>query len=165
MSRKWEMKEVSTPEQIFDKVKTEMERPVGIVIFGADDSFSNEVLSDVMGILQGNARYYAKKVDASALTQAFKIHSTVVALLDPKISSNKSKRREFVQLMQTSGARTLIGIHAKVRKMPMMHLEYGAEAAEMNHRISTIKRSDPASDGYDYFIRVSSKKGGVVWNL
>ena len=118
-----------------------------------------------MGILQGNARYYAKKVDASALTQAFKIHSIVVTLLDPKTSSNKSKRCEFSQLMRTSGARTLIGVYVKVRKMSMMHLEYSAEAAEVNHRISTIKRSDPTSDGYNYLIRVSSKRGGAVWNL
>ena len=43
MKQKWEINRVSTPERIFNKIKLEMARPVGIVLFGADCEFKNEV--------------------------------------------------------------------------------------------------------------------------
>lgn len=48
MSKKWEDRRVSTPERIFDEIKEEMAQPVGIVLFGADCDFKNEVLDAIV---------------------------------------------------------------------------------------------------------------------
>lgn len=43
MNQKWKTVAVSTPEETFDKIKKELPQPVGIVLFGADCDFKNEV--------------------------------------------------------------------------------------------------------------------------
>lgn len=55
MNKKWEVRRVSAPERIFDKIKEEMAQPVGIIIFGADCKLKDEVVNKTISSLPGIA--------------------------------------------------------------------------------------------------------------
>lgn len=158
---KWEINKVSTPERIFDKIKEEMAQPVGIVIFGADCEFKNEVYETMMKELQGLARYYTKRPDIATLTKAVETYSAVVVMLGSDDSSQRELRHTLVNVMRNAGAKTVIGIYAKAKKKP---IPFGkamisvAKDKQVNQQIDAIEQSNPTADGLDYFIVVEEEK-------
>ena len=160
MSKKWEIQRVSTSERIFDKIKEEMAQPVGIVLFGADCDFKNEVLDAIVDGLRGFARYYTKAPDTATLVRNIKNHSAVVVTLDSAESSTHGLRHELVKVMRNAGAGSVVGIYAKVDKVPVRPLMSSLEKVEFNKQITAIEQSNPNADGLDYFIVVEEEKEG-----
>lgn len=146
MSKKWEIKEVSTPERIFSKIKEEMAQPVGIVLFGADCDFKNEVENEVCRQLQGFARYYNYRSiisDNAKLKRAVEKFSSVVIILDTEQSASDDCRRTLVTKLRESGAQQVIGIFVKADKRPIG--PFGSiglmmKTAWYNNSVSTIEQ-------------------------
>ena len=163
MAMEWEIRRVSTPERILRKIKEEMARPVGIVIFGADCEFKNEVLDVMVEELRGLERYYTKAPDTATLARAIKDHSVVVVMLDSSESGMHSLRHELVGVMRNAGAKTVVGVYVKAKKKPIPFGKAMVPAAkdkQVNHQIDTIEQSNPTADGLDYFIVVEEEKEG-----
>lgn len=159
MNKKWEIREVCTPEQTFEKINTKMAQPVGIVLFGADCDFKNEVLDAMVDGLRGFARYYTKAPDTATLVRAIKDHLAVVVVLNSDESSTHELRHELVKVMRNAGAKTVVGIYAKVDQVPISPLISSLEKVEFNKRITAIEQSNPTADGLDYFIVVEEEEG------
>jgi len=157
MDKKWEINRVSTPERIFDKIKTEMAQPVGIVFFGADCDFKNEVLDAMVEELRGFDCYYTEAPDTAALMKAIQVHSAVAVTLNSEESSMHSLRQELVKAMRNAGAKTVVGVYAKSEKIPIRSLTSSLEDAKFNRQVAAIKRSNPTADGLDYFVVVGKE--------
>lgn len=160
MSKKWEERKVRTSEDIFSEIKTEMDLPVSVIILGADCDFKNEVMESAMNELQGFARYYTKAPDTAKLFSSLKIHRVLVITLSADESCMLSLRRELVETLRKAGAKSVIGIYAKARKMSRMCFDYGAKAAETNRQIAAIERSNPAAEEFDRLVIAKEKKEG-----
>lgn len=165
MDKKWEIRQVSTSERIFDKIKEEMARPVGIVLFGADCDFKNEILDMIAGTLQRFACYYTKAPDTATLVKAVKDHLAVVIVLNSDESSTHGLRHELVKVMRNAGAETVVGIYTKVKyphKIPTSGLSLEARQRRLAQEkcINTLEHNPPTADGLDYFIVVEEEKEG-----
>lgn len=160
MNKKWEIRRVSTSERIFNKIKEEIAQPVGIVLFGADCDFKNEVLDTMVEELQGFARYYTKAPDTVTLVRAIKDHLAVVVMLSSDESSTHGLRHELVKVMRNAGAETVVGIYAKASKEPIRPLVSSLERVEFNKQVTAVEQSNPTADGLDYFIVVEEEKEG-----
>lgn len=160
MELKWEIRRVSTPERIFSKIK-EMAQPVGIVLFGVDCDFKNEVLDTMVEELRGFARYYTTAPDTATLVRAIKGHSAVVVALNSDESSTHGLRHELVKVMRNAGAETVVGIYAKAKKKPIPFGKATISAAKdrrVNQQIDAIEQSNPNADGLDYFVVVEEEE-------
>ena len=151
---KWEINRVSTPERIFEKIKTELAQPVGVVLFGADCDFKNEVKNMMKSELRGLIRCYANAPNTAALVKAFKKHSAVAVVLNTEESSSHELRHELVKVMQNAGAVSVVGIYAKAEKYSPKALVRIPGAAAKNRQIAEIEQSNPTVDGLDYLIVV-----------
>lgn len=161
MGKKWEINRVSTPERIFEKVKTEMAQPVGIILFGADCDYKNEVLDTMVEEMRGFARYYSNAPDTPTLVRAIQKYPAVVTTLSFDESSSHELRHELVKLMRNAGAATIVGVYAKAAETPTPFGKLSISLApqvKINKQIAAIQESNPTADGLDYFIVVEEEK-------
>lgn len=162
MNLRWEIRRVSTPERIFSKIKEEMAQPVGVVLFGADCDFKNEVLDTIVEELRGFADYYTTKAPSTdTLVWAFNSHSAVAVMLNSDESSTHGLRHELVKVMRNAGAETVVGIYAKAKKKPIPFGKATISAAKdrrVNQQIDAIEQSNPTAGGLDYFIVVEEEE-------
>ncbi len=158
MAKKWEIRRVSTPERIFNKIKEEMAQPVGIILFGADCDFKNEVIEEMIKSLPGLAF-----IPAPTSMKAMQNYNcnVVTVMLSSKESADHGIRHELVKTMRNAGAKTVVGIYAKAKKKP---IPFGkamisvARDKQLNQQIAAIEQSHPTADGLDYFIVVEEEK-------
>lgn len=80
--------------------------------------------------------------------------------LDSAESSTHGLRYELVKVMRNAGAGSVVGIYAKVDKVPVRPLMSSLEKVEFNKQITAIEQSNPNADGLDYFIVVEEEKEG-----
>lgn len=160
----WEVRRVSTPERIFDKIKTEMPQPVGIVLFGADGDFKNKVLDTMVEALRGFADYYTAETPpcTDTLIRAFDRHSAVAVMLNSEASSMHDLRHELVKVMRNVGAKTVVGIYAK---SDLPKLSFGRSAATVidspfRKQVRSLIDDPPTAEDFDYFIVVEEEKEG-----
>ncbi len=150
---KWEINRVSTPERIFDKIKTEMARPVGIVIFGADCKLKDEVVNKTVSNLPGLATS-TNAAPTPTLVRHIQNHDIVAVILTPEESAIHGLRHELVKVMRNAGAKTVVGIYAKAKKYSPKALTRLPYASAVNQQSQAIEQSNPTADGLDYFIVV-----------
>lgn len=171
MNEKWEIRRVSTSERIFDKIKTEVSLPVGIMLFGADCEFKNKIINELICkfdlVDQGcidpwdldyeHSDCFLKTRDHLLYRfEAGKLFNLVI--LDSDSSADHEIRHGFVKAMQDAGAKTLVGIYTKVNKEPIRPLMSSLEKVELNKQITAIEQSNPSADGLDYLIVVEEEK-------
>lgn len=158
MDKKWEIRRVSTSERIFNKIKEGVAQPVGIVLFGVDSVFKNEVLDAMVESCEGLQTTILSKVPSTdTLVWAFSSHSAVVVMLNSDESSTYDLRHELVKVMRNTGAETVVGIYAKVKPYSPKALIRLSHANAVNKQIAMIERSNPTADGLDYFIVVEEE--------
>lgn len=161
MNKRWEINRVSTPEHIFNKIKMKMARPVGIILFGADCDFKNEVLDTMVEEMRGFARYHTNAPDTPALVRDIQEHLAVVVTLNSDESSSHELRHELVKLMRNAGVATVVGVYAKATETPVPFGKLSISLApqvKINKQIAAIHESNPTADGLDYFIIVEEEK-------
>lgn len=152
MNKKWEIRRVSTPERIFDKIKEEMAQPVGVVLFGVDGDFKKEVLHLMMDHLRGFAYYFDGAPDTKALVDATRNFQAVAVTLSGAESSTEGLRYELAKVMQAAGVKTVVGIYAKVEKVPIRPLMSNVEKLEFNKQITAIEAQNADDDWLDYSV-------------
>lgn len=166
MDKKWEIRQVSTSERIFDKIKEEMARPVGIVLFGADCEFKNEVREAFLARFgRGLVWDYYRSTTTARIETVFRIGDSFIIMLDSNESADHNVRHRLVQNLRNLGAKTVIGVYAKVkypRKIPTSGLSLEARQRRLAQAkcINTLKHNPPTADGLDYFIVVEEEKEG-----
>ncbi len=158
MTEKWEIRKVSTPERIFDKIRTEMTQPVGIMLFGADCEFKNRIVDMLTGEMQNLDCCFNARPDMTTLKKTFSAFGVVTVVLDAERSASHLSRHELVKAMQEAGASTVVGIYVKARKAPIRPLMSSLEKVELNKQITAIEQSNPTADGLDYLIVVEEEE-------
>ena len=161
MNKKWEIRRVSTPERIFNKIKEEMAQPVGIVLFGADCEFKNEVIEAFLARFgRGLVWDYYRSTTTARIEAVFRIGESFIIMLDSNESADHNVRHRLVQNLRNLGAKTAVGIYVKATKEPIRPLMSSLEKVEFNKQITAIEQSNPTADGLDYFIVVEEEKEG-----
>ena len=115
MDKRWEESRVSRPGHIFGRIKTEYSQPVGIIVFGVDCDFKQEVVEEAEKWLAG--LYCYRGVPSKAiLMDAFKRnhYPSVAVILNTEDSCSVQLRHQIVEMMQEAGAMSTVGIYAKV---------------------------------------------------
>ena len=160
MNQKWEIHRVSTSERIFDKINNEMAQPVGVVLFGADCEFKNEVQEDMMNALGGFAYHYTGIPNTATIVRALDERALTVTLNSYE-SAMHNLRHELVEVMRNAGAKTIVGIYAKAEKIsiPMgKAMVFVCRDKQINEQIDAIEQSNPTTDEFDYFIVAEEKE-------
>lgn len=162
MNKRCEIREVSTLSTSSKRIK-KMVQPVGIVLFGADCGFKNEVLDVMVDGLRGFARYYTKAPDTATMVRAIKDHLAVVVMLNSDESSTHGLRHELVKVMRNAGAKTVVGIYAKARApqpLPGRGFMTRSDLKRIQKTVEKLEKNPPTADGLDYFIVVEEEKEG-----
>lgn len=161
MNKKWEIREVCTPEQTFEKINTKMAQPVGIVLFGADCDFKNEVVDELLDNFTSVNCWFNQPPDTSTLAKAFSDFKTVMVIMEAERSAMHPFRHELVKLMRNLGAKTVVGIYAKCKMQLPLFLQgcFNRETVSLATQIKAIEQSNPTADGLDYFIVVEEEEG------
>lgn len=158
MSERWQINRVSTPERIFDKIRNEMAQPVGVLIFGADCDFKNEIANELIANFAG-AKTILDDTPSTKQIVDF-IHSkqsVMVAIFDAWSSASHDLRHECVKVMQRAGFETVIGVYvrcAKLEPLPARGFMRKSRRAEVNQQIEVLEKAPPTPDGLDYLIVV-----------
>lgn len=68
MSEKWQINRVSTSERIFDKINTEVDRPFGIIVYGADCDYKFKTVDKFLKQPYGRCLYKLPEHDGGFLS-------------------------------------------------------------------------------------------------
>ena len=117
MNNLWKMEQLCKPEQIFDLLRT-AEWPLGIVVFGADSEFKNQVVEQLTTCLGDCMQYCGEIPDAEALVEALRIPQTVMVVLDTNQSCHPYAARSLAHTMKEAGALVVVGVHVKPKALP-----------------------------------------------
>lgn len=171
MSKKWEINRVSTSGRIFDKIKTEMVQPVGIVLFGADCDFKNEVvkeLTEALG-LQTSSDSWESDYEHGQCYQKTEAHlkyrfgegqKYAMVILNSDNSAEHEVRHGFVCAIKNAGAASVVGIYVKATEVSLPEGKKDISMipkVQLNQHIAAIEQSNPTADGLDYLIVVSEE--------
>jgi len=159
MSKKWEISRVSTSERIFDKIKMEMAQPVSIVLFGADCEFKSSVLRELQDGMH-DVKVFHGAPSTHEMVELIHCSPVSVFVLSSMESSDHQLRHECVKIMRTVGAKTVVGIYAKVKGLPSLSARgfmAKSESELIRDTVRRLKRNPPTADGLDYLLVVSEE--------
>ncbi len=150
---------VCTLEEALKTVREDLPQPVGIVLFGADCEFKSKVVAIMVRELGAfNSHYYFSCPDCASLSDVLRKYPAEVVIMDSDESGMHDLRHELVKTMRNAGAKTVVGIYAKVDKVPVRPLMSSLEKVEFNKQITAIKQSNPNAEGLDYYIEVENEE-------
>lgn len=159
MQDKWEINRVSTPERIIRKIKEGMAQPVGIILFGVDCDFKNEVLEMLVEELPGF--YHLRITRAVVLINAFKErYNETLIVLNTDESVVKGLRQGLAEAMSDVGAKTVVGIYARARRRSwwrfLVKLNFGEvrRRRKFNKALSLLEKDPPKVGEFDYLVFV-----------
>lgn len=144
----WEIRRVSTPERIFQKITQELPKPLGILVVGTDGSFKEEIAHRLAE--QTNAiRLYVSQASTyhdNAYRTAFADSHSILTMLTANISAVHSERHRQVKAMYDAGAKSVIVIYVEGKFV------YSHEDSYRIHR--AVTSDPPTADGVDYLITI-----------
>ncbi len=159
MQDKWEINRISTPERIIRKIKEGMAQPVGIVLFGVDCDFKNEVLEMLFEGL--SCFYYHRIPRATVLTSSFKgCSNEILVVLNTDESVAKGLRQGLTEAMSDVGAKTVVGIYARARRRSwwrfLLRLNFGEvrKRRKFNEMLGLLEKNPPKVGEFDYLVFV-----------
>lgn len=155
--KKWEINRVSTPERIFEKIKEEMARPVGIILFGADCNFKNEAVKDLQIGLSDAAKTFYGAPSTHEMVEL--VHSSAVSLfvLNSMESTDRELRHECIKVMRRTGVKTVVGVYVKVKKpWPLLGRNFigRPDLQLLKTTVRKLLQNPPTADEVDYLIIV-----------
>lgn len=167
MNKKWKVKTVSTPEQIFDKIREEMAQPVGVVLFGADCEFKSKTVGGVAKGLVNSALFRLGGDDLPSRYSKMRIPQRCTHpyffVLYSSASSSHDVRHEWFQAIRSMGAKTVVGIYVKAKKKS---IPFGkaiitvVRNMRFNRQIDAIEQSNPTAGGLvDCFVEIDEEEG------
>lgn len=147
---KWEIDRVSTPDRIFQKINAEMVHPIGILIFGADCDFKNQVTDEFTANIDHNVLGFSYGTSILKCKFLLKSEMNLIIVLDSDDSCCHLVRHSLVKTLKDLGAKTMVGVF--VDPCGSLH-EPKAEAARQ-----TLNETPPTADGLDYLIVVKEEE-------
>lgn len=147
---KWEIDRVSTPDRIFQKINAEMVHPIGILIFGADCDFKNQVTDEFTANIDHNVFGFSYETSILKCKFLLKSEMNLIIVLNSDDSCCHLVRHSLVKSLQNFGAKTVVGVF--VDPCGPLH-ESKAEAARQ-----TLNETPPTADGLDYLIVVKEEE-------
>lgn len=162
MKTKWEISRVSTPERVLEKIKEDLARPVGIILFGVDCDFKKEVIKALTTEF-GDDLVCDTYVGATTrhMQQSFEASRNYMIDLNSADSANHDVRHQCVLNLKNFGAKCVVGVYAKARqisKIVVPPLTNATKQTKFNNQICAIEDSNPTPEGLDYLITI--EEGG-----
>lgn len=139
---KCETKKISTVGEEIAEILQNFPAPIGIIIFGADGEFNNEVIKAVSKSL-GHINFCLFSGGVPCvfyLQRDFKNAYVVVVAMTPEESVLHTMRHNLVNTMREAGAESVIGIYAQTKKSrPLVEL---------------MEANPPTADGLERLIAI-----------
>ena len=151
----WEIRRVSTPERIFQKITTEIPRPLGILVVGTEGSFKEEIAHQLADQINA-VRLYVSRTSThhdNAYRAAFTDGHNVLTMLTAHISAAHSERHRQVKAMYDAGAKSVIVVYVKGK------FAYSHEDSYRVHR--AVTSDPPTAEGVDYLITIREDEDEV----
>ncbi len=151
----WEIRRVSTPERIFQKITTEIPQPIGILVVGTDSSLKEEI-SQPLGALTAAVRLHvslAPTYHDDTYRTAFANNRNVLTLMTAATSADHSERHRQVKAMYDAGARSVIAVYVEGK------FAYSHEDSYRIHR--AVTSDPPTAEGVDYLIIIREDEDEV----
>lgn len=116
MTTSWEVSEICTTEAISAKVAS-MPQPVGIVLFGDDGDFKNEVIKEFFKTLKVRTfRDFYSCATVRDIMAAFERRDNYLVILKDLESRSYDARRQCILMLRTCGAKSVIGVYVSYAK-------------------------------------------------
>lgn len=116
MKETWIYSKVSTPERCLAKISSELPRPLGIIIFGIDNSLKDRVerlcIRHVPYLIGGTVSESYDIVLREA-SQKFRDERNVIVILNEETSCNHELRHQVVTNMRNSGIESVVGLYVE----------------------------------------------------
>ncbi len=152
MSEKWQINRVSTSERIFDKINTEVDRPFGIIVYGADCDYKfktvDKFLNNLTDVVFTN--YRSMMEDFSQVEKLLGDFRSMVVVMNSEDSKVHHLRHECVQKLTEAGAKAVVGVLVK----PKGSLQKEKDEATRQH----LEQYPPSADGLRYQIIVDEEE-------
>lgn len=154
MSDNWEIKRVSTPERICQKITERMPQPVSIMLFGADGEFKKETIEKLQQRMP-EAKWFYGAPSTHEMVEL--IHSSPVSIfvLSSMESSDHELRHECVNVMRRIGTKTVVGFYAKAKPpqpLPGCGFPGRPDLQLMWNTVRKLEQHPPTAHGLDYLI-------------
>lgn len=144
----WEINRVSTPERIFQKILTEVKRPLGILVFGSGSGFEDGIIQQIINETKA-LRLGVDRLGTyhdSIYQRTFAGGRNVLVVFNGRASANHDERHQHVQALRETGAGSVIGFYVES--------EYIYSTPDSYKTYCDIKANPPTPDGLDYLIHV-----------
>lgn len=173
MSERWEKLEVVMPEQIFNEIRDKMDSPIGIMLFGVDCDFKDEIMKELIETLdlQTNSDdwdsdyEYAQcyvKTDNHLQYRFGEGRKLAMTILNSDNSSDGEIRRGFIRAIRNAGAKTVVGVYVKYVPIWLGDREI-TDTEPKNEQAWVLMNNPPTPEGLDYSLVVVKEKGEVIW--
>lgn len=166
----WRLCQVSTTEQVFERINQEAAQPVGAILFGVDSDFKDRVyrrFTDEVAkpCLWGSYGYPNALKDWSEDTIYYHDLSTpdnkesrILLILAGNASADHAKRHLAVKTLRDSGMKTVIGVY--VRSERPKFWEYLSDckmSAQRANQFKKLTQNPPTAEGLDYLLEVNER--------
>lgn len=149
----WEMRRVSTSEEIFEVITKKLPQPVGIVVFGADCGLKDETYMECEERIPNLATGYGGKgsMPLRAAKQPLSDGRSVLTVMHGNSSGVHKERHDVVTALRELGAKSVVGIYAKAKADPNLCRSV-AEFQALCAQVQRLAKCPPTAEGLDLFL-------------
>lgn len=153
MSDNWEMRRVSTSEEVFEVITKRLPQPVGIVLFGADCDSKDEAYMECVERIPNLATGYGSEGNISLHTakQPLSDGRSVLTVMSGSSSGMHEERRNVIRTLRELGAKSVVGIYAEAEADPNLYRSV-AEFQALCAQLRWISGCPPTAEGLDLFL-------------
>ncbi len=147
----WDISIISTFKEIFAEINS-IREPVGIILFGADSKFKQEVLKR----FSENLYSFAETASPELLNGLYLIMGkNILTTLSGDYSANHDKRHGAVEALKRIGAKKIIGIYVKQKPINLSLQPMPDYVARFNWQVDMLTKNPPTVDGLNSLVIVS----------
>lgn len=141
----WEIRKVSTPEDIYARIEKEDPHPVGVVLFGADWRNKKDIVQD-----------FSTRMPCchSAIGSEMLFRNGLNCLVEMSgdDSGDHNRRHWEVTTLRNAGAKTVIGVYVKDRPIVRHADSFLPPVTRFNEQVARLLKEPPTAEGLDYLI-------------
>ena len=155
----WDISIISTFKEIFAEINW-LRAPVGIILFGADSEFKEQVRKkfsgNVVGLTEiGYTAVSASEGDSANTPYILRAWNNLITL-SGDYSADHTRRHEAVEYLRTAGAKVLIGVYVKHKPICEDTTTHPVEAiSKFNKQVNALLKNPPTVDGLNHLIVIS----------
>lgn len=151
----WDISIISTFKEVFAEINS-IKEPVGIIIFGADSDFKDQVCAKFEAHVRGlRINYSDSDSIQSAICQAPTGEYNLTVELSGEDSANHWKRHEVVKMLKSAGFKVVIGLYVKQEQIQPWSAALPEEIKKFNRQAAKLLGKPPTIYGLTNLIVVS----------